>query len=238
MRSYTKRFFSIRESKALQSAQEIVPIVMKYVNPGSVIDIGCGNGAWLSIFSRHGLMDFLGVDGGTIDDSNLLIMPEKFTRFDLSKGAFNVERQFDLVMSLEVAEHIPAGQSEQFVKMLTNMGDVVMFSAAVPGQGGVDHINEQWQGYWADIFQKFGYVPVDFVRALVWENPNVQYWYKQNIILYCKEEISQRFPKDKAIKFLNVVHPDMYDQVANFFVIRLLMKIYFFVKKVYLRLPI
>ena len=239
MRNYTKRFFAIRESKALQSAGEIVPIIMDYINPASVVDIGCGNGTWLSVFAKHNVSDLLGVDGGYVDSENLLIPLEQFTAFDLSKD-FTIEKRFDLAMSLEVAEHIPTDKSKQFVAMLTRLSDVVMFSAAVPGQGGVDHINEQWQSYWANIFKQFEYVPVDFVREMVWSNPNVRYWYKQNILIYCKEsaleELSTISTSSKNI--LDIVHPDMYSQLTNFFAVKWLLKLYFLMKKIYLRLPI
>jgi len=237
MQNYSKRFFSIREKKALQSAKEIVPIVMEYIKPTSVIDIGCGNGTWLSVFAEYGICDLLGVDGGVVDESNLLVSMKQFQNFDLSKEKFRVERKYDLVVSLEVAEHIPNEKSYDFVKMLTDLGDIVMFSAAVPGQGGVDHINEKWQSYWAEIFQKFDYEPRDFIRSMVWDNPYVRYWYKQNIMIYCKNDKLNYLPKSIVSTPVNLVHPEMYSLLANTIPVQLIMKVYFFFKKVYLRLP-
>lgn len=89
------------------------------------------------------------------------------------------DRLFDLVMSLEVAEHLDAKYAETFVDSLTNFGPVILFSAAVPFQGGEHHVNEQWPSYWEELFAKKGYVAVDAIRKHIWQNPEVEWWYAQ-----------------------------------------------------------
>ena len=45
----------------------------------------------------------------------------------------------------------------QLVATITKHGDAVLFSAAIPGQGGQDHLNEQWPEYWQKKFEVNGY---------------------------------------------------------------------------------
>jgi hypothetical protein len=83
-------------------------------------------------------------------------------------------------MSLEVAEHLPPDRSNSFIAELTALAPVALFSAAIPQQGGTDHINERWQSYWAGLFKKRGFSPLDVIRPAVWENDAVERWYRQN----------------------------------------------------------
>ena len=112
--SYTKDFFEQIRDGARQSAREIIPLILDLIKPTSVIDVGCGDGTWLSVFKEFGLKDFWGIDGDYVDKDTLQIPKEKLLVFDLTKP-FHVAREFDLVVSLEVAEHLPLDSSESFV---------------------------------------------------------------------------------------------------------------------------
>src|SRR5258705_8862260 len=133
--SYSREFYERHQAGMMNSAEQIVPILLKLIAPRSVVDVGCGAGAWLSIWERHGVSDILGIDGDYVDRSFLQIPQEKFLPADL-KQAVRIDRKFDLVVSLEVAEHLPSDCAEQFVDSLTSLGKGVLFSAAVPFQGG------------------------------------------------------------------------------------------------------
>lgn len=102
----------------------------------------------------------------------LEIPEERFLSFELN-NPFRIDRQFDLVISLEVAEHLPKECAATFVDSLTRLGPVILFSAAIPFQGGTDHINEQWLDYWAKYFQEKGYVAIDCIRKRIWQNDKV-----------------------------------------------------------------
>jgi hypothetical protein len=52
-------------------------------------------------------------------------------------------------VSLEVAEHLQPKRSASFVADLVALAPAVLFSAAIPGQPGTDHINPRWQDEWA-----------------------------------------------------------------------------------------
>jgi SAM-dependent methyltransferase len=197
------------------SAKEVVPIVMDLVHPKSVVDVGCGVGTWLSVFAENGVKDILGVDGDWVDKGLLHIPQDSFSCKDLSRPLY-VGRQFDLVVSLEVAEHLPNSSAETFVNSLTGLGPVILFSAAIPLQRGVNHVNEQWPDYWAKLFNNRGYVVVDAVRARIWQNERVDCWYAQNILMFVDKPKLEEYPSLKKahgltdMNQLSIVHPKLF----------------------------
>ncbi|TMJ41769.1 MAG: methyltransferase domain-containing protein [Alphaproteobacteria bacterium] len=152
MHEYGTDFYRFLASFAVRSAQRVVPELTAALPVRSVVDFGCGQGAWLSVWATAGAT-VVGVDGSYIDRRGLLIDPGDFYAADLA-APINLGRQFDLVQSLEVAEHLPGAKAAQFVDTLTAHGACVLFSAAVPGQGGENHVNEQPLGYWRAIFRE------------------------------------------------------------------------------------
>ena len=209
---YTPDYFSQIEEGSLASARVMVPILLKLVEVQSVIDIGCGTGAWLSVFRENGIEDIWGVDGPYINRNQLKIPAQQFTSTDLEQP-FHMPRKFDLVVALEVAEHLSEGSAETLVKTLTGLGPVVLFSAAIPNQGGANHQNEQWPEYWTNLFNSNGYVASDAIRRRVWTNENVEVWYAQNTLLFVAQEQLQNYPllrKEYAAYPLSIVHPKLF----------------------------
>ncbi len=170
----------------LASPQKIVPEVIKLLNPKSVIDVGCGIGTFLAVFEKCGIADYLGVDGDWVVRDQLLIRKEHFRAIDLEKE-FDLGRSFDLVVCLEVAEHVAESSSDPFVKSLINHGRMILFSAAIKHQGGQNHVNEQNFDYWQRKFRKHGYYFYDVFRPIFWNSVDVQWWYKQNMFLVAHE---------------------------------------------------
>lgn len=212
---YNPDWFTKQKIGATTSAEVIVPMVMALLAPKSVVDIGCGVGAWLSIFLKNGVNDVLGIDGEWVRPEQLLIPLKNFKSVDINKP-FNVGKRADLAVSLEVGEHLSEESSESLVQNLVESSNVVLFSAAIPHQPGTGHINGQWPEYWANIFKKYGYIAVDAIRRKVWTNPNVEYWYAQNIFIYVKESELANYPKlEKEVvcgysSTLPLVHPERY----------------------------
>lgn len=203
-----------------RSANVIIPIILEYYHPTSVVDVGCGIGAWLAAVRDQGINDILGVDGQWVPLDKLAIPLHDFTVADLRKK-FNMTRRYDLAISLEVAEHLPEESAEQFVSSLTSLAPVVLFSAAIPHQGGPGHVNEQWPEYWAKMFEQHGYVPVDIVRPRVWANPDVCWWFAQNTLVYVDRDYLKKndilFAASKATNCdqLSLVHPKKYMDIVN-----------------------
>ena len=167
--------------------QHIVPIVLEYVDPRSVIDVGCGLGTWLLEFHRRGVSGMLGIDGDYIDRSLLSIPRDRFRAIDLSEP-FKLAETADLAISLEMAQHLPASSAASFVRSLAALAPVILFSAAAPKQGGVHQINEQWPDYWAESFHDWGFAAVDCIRDRIWENEDVAWWYAQNMMFFVDRE--------------------------------------------------
>lgn len=216
MEPYTTDFYVGQKHGSRQSAEEIIPMVLKMIQPKSVIDIGCGVGTWLSVFREYGIEDFMGVDGDYVDKRLLQIPQNKFVPADLT-SPFHINRQFDLAITLEVAEHLPHEKAEQFVNGLVKLAPIVLFSAAIPFQGGTKHINEQWPDFWNDLFKKHQFVVIDALRKRIWNNDKVDFWYRQNVLLFVKEE---RLAGDPLLKKeregtseeqLSIVHPQLYN---------------------------
>ncbi len=212
MESYSVEYYESIKHGALSSARAVTPLVFGLVRPRSVVDLGCGTGEWLSAFAEHGAGEILGVEQPGFERSLLSVPSESVIEHDL-REPFRVDRRFDLAISLEVAEHLPPERGKTFVEDLARLSPVVLFSAAVPGQGGEEHLNERWQSYWAQLFNGVGYEVVDCVRPAVWEDERVEFWYAQNTILYVAAE---RLASDGALKDakeedkcfpLSVIHP-------------------------------
>jgi hypothetical protein len=183
---YDSDFYRFLASFATRSAEQVVPLLNALAPISSVADFGCGRGAWLSVWQTAGA-SVIGVDGPYVDRGDLMIAPHRFCVADLSQP-IDLGRRFDLVQSLEVAEHLPTERAAGFVDTLTAHSPLVMFSAAVPGQGGEHHINEQPLEYWREKFRARGYVAIDCVRPQLVGNSRVQHWYRYNIVMYAAED--------------------------------------------------
>lgn len=200
------RYVHDAETHSRASPLEVVPRLVELLEPASVLDVGCGRGAWLSVFREHGC-EILGLEGERIPDDLLLIPRARIRRVDLEEEAEPPGR-FDLAVSLEVAEHLSPDAGERLVELLTGAADAVLFSAAVPGQGGQNHINERWPSHWVERFRRRGFAVDDAIRWRFWENESVEWWYRQNMFLARRRE-----PAGGSVR--SVVHPRLLEKKAR-----------------------
>ncbi len=207
---YDSAFFEGQASHGQKSARKVVPIVLDALSVRSVVDIGGGVGPWARAFLDSGVDRVICVDGAYVDRQMLLVPEAAFVVRDVTKP-LDLGERFDLAVSLEVAEHLPPDSGDAFVRELVALAPAVLFSAAIPHQGGVNHTNERWQSYWAGLFARHGYVLLDIVRPRVWDDPDVMPWYAQNTFLYVNEEIGGSLG-DAALAStpLDVVAPRFY----------------------------
>lgn len=218
--TYSNHFYENLTDGSIRSARVMVPLVLDLVQAKSVADIGCGIGTWLKICREYGVEEILGVDGWHVDRKQFLIPEECRLSADLSKP-LQLAKTYDLVISLEVGEHLPAQSAKTLVDTVTGLGPVVMFSAAIPFQGGTSHVNEQWQEYWARMFQDKGYLAIDCIRPKVWANPAVLPCYAQNTLLYVRSDsihlyqrLQVELEKDVGGR-LSAVHPALYQDLVD-----------------------
>jgi len=185
---YNSEFFERRDAAALESARAIAPLVYDLLHTHSVVDVGCGRGAWLRAFEECGVERVQGFDGDHVDREKLLIAREAFKPHDLSTLS-KIDGHFDLAICLEVLEHLPAEAGRTVVNALTGAAPVILFSAAIPGQGGTGHVNEQWPLYWRELFERRGYIFLDLLRRKIRDDQRIKFWYRQNILLFASKEV-------------------------------------------------
>jgi len=183
-KKYDQEFFDYTISSELGSSPDVAGILMKYYHPKSVIDIGCGCGIYIKAFHDLGIEDVIGYDGSKHALEKGLL-PEKIFLHDLREHIF-IDRKYDLCLCIEVAEHIDNEYSVKLVQTLTNASDVVFFTAASPGQGGLHHVNEQPYEFWEGIFHKFGFRMDDRTEAVCREmaEKGVIYWIVRNAMIF------------------------------------------------------
>jgi SAM-dependent methyltransferase len=215
--SYTQNFFNEIQENSQRSAAVIVPLILELLSIDRVVDVGCGDGTWLKVFQQHGIEEILGIDGSYVDEHILVIPKDNFLAFDLTKP-LKISRVFDLVISLEVAEHLPPECAETFIDSLTSLGSMILFSAAIPHQDGMNHVNLQWQEFWANLFQKRGYLIFDYIRKNVWSDPNIAYYYRQNMMLFIQKDYLDKHSLETKLEhyqitdtsLVSMVHPIEY----------------------------
>lgn len=203
----------VDESRYLrESARLTFAFLSDFVPFRSVLDVGCGIGIWLVEAQAMGC-EIAGVDGPWLDRSRLLIPEDRVVQRDL-EGDIALGRAFDLVVSLEVAEHLSPAAAPTFVHSLVSHGEAVLFSAAVPEQGGAHHVNEQWPSYWQRLFAAHGYACIDLLRPNLWNDSRIGSWYRQNLLLYVTPAVLERHPALQRWKVDGVapalVHPDLF----------------------------
>ena len=209
---YSNEFFAGQVDGSASSAAVVVPLVLSLLPVKSVVDIGCGVGPWAAEFLANGVPDVWGVDGDYVDRSKLRIPPERFLARDLTK-AVQVDRIFDLAVCLEVAEHLPGWRASGLVADLTSLAPCVLFSAAIPGPTGTQHINSQYLPYWIDLFEAKGYDAIDPIRPRIWGNESVEWFYQQDIVMFVAPNhplLIKGFAKPQTI-----IHQQLYEQVLH-----------------------
>lgn len=192
------------------AAEQVLPVLFEVYQPKSIVDVGCGLGNWIEVAKKMTGSTITGVDGDYVNRSLLKINEEEFVEKDLTKP-FDLNKKYDLAICLEVAEHLPESSAKGFIQSLTNHADVIMFSAALPGQGGQNHINEQWPSYWQENFNNCGFEMIDFFRFKIWDNTKIEYWYKQNLFLVVKKGHSLSESNSKLA--YSLVHPELLNLV-------------------------
>lgn len=188
---YSGGFYDYIDAGSRASARTVAKLLLGEMPIASLLDVGAGHGAWAAEWMAAGVLDVLAVDGDYVARDRLAIPSDRFRSHDLLQP-LNLGRKFDLVQSLEVAEHLPDASADGFVETLTRHGDVVLFSAAVPHQGGEHHVNEQPLSYWRARFAARGYQPYDWLRPLIADDRAVMPWYRFNSLIYANDEGAAR----------------------------------------------
>lgn len=203
---YPTDFYADRRHHTAHAARRILGLLPTSLARNRIADIGCGTGTFLAAALGAGARYAFGMEGAWVSANMLDVKDIDFMPHDLEQDFTGPE--VDLVLSLEVAEHLSPARASSFVADLCAMAPAILFSAAIPGQGGVGHINEQWPSYWAALFGAHGRKPYDIIRPHLWTDEAIPAWYRQNTVLYLDEDSAARLsltPDDPAL--LDRVHP-------------------------------
>jgi SAM-dependent methyltransferase len=174
------------------------------VRPASLLDVGCGAGTWLRAAAELGISDLCGIDGVVLAPERLHVARELIRSLDLSK-AFFTGRCFDILLCLEVGEHLPDNSAPILISSLVAHSDKIIFSAACPGQAGQHHINCQWPSYWQHLFNAKGFACDDLVRWQIWDDERIEPWYRQNMFVARRDgNLAGREPRIRS-----VIHPSL-----------------------------
>jgi hypothetical protein len=210
--AYDATFFAGIEGGSRRSAEAVVPLLIDLFSPSSVVDIGGGGGVWAATFLANNLADVVAIDGPWVPPPARCVPPDRFLEHDLSLP-LALTRTFDLALCLEAAEHLPASAAPELVRGLTEAAPVVAFSAALPGQGGDGHINEQPASYWARLFAGRNYVCFSDIRRRIWNDEAVEVWYRQNLLCFVRQSELARWgarlttPIHHDDPLLDIAHP-------------------------------
>lgn len=216
---YNRQFFETRQDLARQSAERATAWLMELLAPRSVVDVGCGTAGWLAAFRRRGVSEILGMDGDWVPRDQLEVPANQFRVVDLH-GTLEITGRYDLAICLEVAEHISTPAGDALVRVLSAAAPVVLFSAAIPHQGGTGHINEQWPEYWIERFEREGMIAIDCFRPRFWNDEQMAWWYAQNALFFVNPRASECMAKIRAQEARGsmggraLVHPRMLEDMA------------------------
>jgi len=192
---YNDTFFDYIDGGARSSAKALIGLANSWIKPRSVLDLGCGRGVWLDEWHAAGVGRVHGVDGAYVNRETLAIPRDSFQVADLTKP-LTFDAKFDLAQSLEVGEHLPTSASDTLVDSLCNSANRIVFSAAVVGQGGEFHVNEQPLSFWQEKFAARGFHAYDCLRPYLKSNSAVEPWYRYNAVFYANEAGAQDLPKE------------------------------------------
>lgn len=218
--AYDAGFFEALESGVQRSATAAAGLLLELFQPGSVLDVGCGTGLWLAALRERGLTDIFGVDGPWVPAEKLAIPAGLFRAHDLTQP-FDLQRRFDVALCLEVAEHLAPAAAPTLVESLVRHAPAIVFSAAIPGQGGRGHINEQWPNYWVALFARHGYRCSTALRDRLWTCEALEPWYRQNMLCLVENrhaaQVEAGFAREGRASPppLDIVHPDLFVRVRR-----------------------
>lgn len=210
---YDDDFYKSRHATTIYSAETILDSILKKLPPiSTAADFGCGIGSWLSYLKQKNI-DVTGFEGPWVPLKYLKIPKDDFIQVNLAEELKNTQSiiweqsKFDLSISLEVAEHLPPELADRFIELLTSRSKFILFSAAIPNQGGLHHVNEQYPSYWISKFAKYNFACTDVIRSEIWNDIKIPFWYRQNIFLAYNVQFEGNLNCPMTPP-LDLIHPD------------------------------
>lgn len=170
------------EHEELPFARNLAKWIGKNFKNKKIRDFGCGPGIYVQSIKEY-VDDVVGYDTDEriVGIDNLQV-----------KSIFDIDDKSDLIVCLEVAEHIDSKFNNDIVNSICrnlNDGGVLMWTAAFPGQGGDGHINCQTREYWIEQFTNAGLIYDDKTTNELKEyivNDTYMGWFLINLAIFRK----------------------------------------------------
>lgn len=224
---YDTAWYANRAALVRRSAEIVLPSAFDLLEScgwivRSAVDVGAGTGDWLAVARKRGVEEVLAIEGEWVRGLDTGVPESAYLFADVGE-ALDVPRRFDLAISLEVAEHLAPEQAPRFVDNIAQLANVILFSAAIPRQGGANHVNEQWPGYWSRHFDARGFGAYDILRWRLWHDDRIAFWYRQNLLLFVHRDLTDLRNALEALPWmailpdepLPVVHPSKYESLLR-----------------------
>jgi SAM-dependent methyltransferase len=168
------------------SAVPMAASIINHFRPKTVVDVGCGTGLLLAELTGRGASG-QGLEYSEAACNICKARGLNVRRYDIEKGP-PAGLRADVVISMEVAEHLAESFADRFVDLLCATSDAVVLTAAKPGPvQGVDHVNEQPEEYWIAKFESRGRV---FERELSgqwrseWKEAGVAWCFYSTLMIF------------------------------------------------------
>lgn len=207
---YTEVFWEMNARHATALAGPVAEYLADRISVRSLVDLGCGQAIILArVAVRCNAKELMGIDG-SYAASRVRIPPNRFLPLDLETANLHmlVQNSFDLAMCLEVVEHLTFPAADRIIDWMCGHASVILFSAAIPGQGGYGHINEQWPSYWIERFKRRDFEVDGAVRAALWDRQEIPCYYRQNLLMFYRRGTVMRVAGSDFTQ--DVVHPELY----------------------------
>lgn len=195
-----------------KSAAKIVPhIINKIGIPTKVVDLGGGVGGWCRAFLDNGTSKVICIDHPSTPSNLLVIDQNDFIKCDFEKNIPDFIK-CDLAISIEFAEHISSKKSDSIIDFLVQSAPIIVFSAAIPNQGGVNHINEQRHNFWANKFAERNFECLDIIRNDIIFDSDIEYYLRQNVFLFVDKNSNKYIELAKYEKLI----PNEFEIVSSY----------------------
>ena len=139
--------------------------IQRDINPASVLDAGCAMGFLVEKLRERGI-EAWGVDISEYAIGEVAPSVREYCWVGSITDPFPMK--YDLIVSIEVLEHLPQEQAESAVANLCIFSDDVLFSSTPYDYKEASHFNVQPVEYWAELFAKEGFTrDVDFNGSFI-----------------------------------------------------------------------